>query len=178
MEYLDIVDENNNLTGERIERSIVHEKGIWHREVAVWIMNEKGEVLLQKRVATKKQNPNKWGICAGHVDAGETVESAIIRELGEELGVKLSIDDLELMYIAKEQRDFTDVNKNYVFYYVYFLRTKLKVEDYKIELKELSEVKYISFDEFKEIVKTKNPEFTFSNMNQTVRLAEELEKRI
>ena len=42
MEYLDVVDENNNLIGKNEERNIIHEKGIWHREVAVWIINEKG----------------------------------------------------------------------------------------------------------------------------------------
>ena len=49
MEYLDIVDEQNNLTGKTEERDIIHEKGLWHREISVWIMNQKGEVLLQKR---------------------------------------------------------------------------------------------------------------------------------
>lgn len=46
MEYLDVVDENN-------KRNIIHEKEIWHREVAVWIMNEQGEILLQKRNQNK-----------------------------------------------------------------------------------------------------------------------------
>ena len=55
-------------------------------------MNEKGELLLQKRAANKKQNPNKWGVCAGHIDAGETVEVSAIRELEEELGLKVTIN--------------------------------------------------------------------------------------
>ena len=97
MEYLDVVDENNNLIGKNEERNIIHEKGIWHREVAVWIMNEKGEVLLQKRAASKKQYPNKWAICAGHIDAGESHEAAIIREMNEEIGMTLAIDDLEFL---------------------------------------------------------------------------------
>lgn len=46
MEYFDIVDENNNLTGKTEEREIVHTTGLWHREVAVWVINEKGELLL------------------------------------------------------------------------------------------------------------------------------------
>lgn len=48
MELLDIVDENNNLIGKAEERNIVHEKGLWHRHVGAWIMNEKGEILFQK----------------------------------------------------------------------------------------------------------------------------------
>ena len=78
MELLDIVDENNNLTGEKIDRKIVHEKGIWHREIVVHIINDKKEMLLQKRAATKKLCHNMWALCAGHIDAGEIpIESAM-----------------------------------------------------------------------------------------------------
>ncbi len=37
MELLDIVDENNNLTGKTEEKEVIHKKGLYHREVAVWI---------------------------------------------------------------------------------------------------------------------------------------------
>ena len=59
MELLDVVDENNNLTGIQENRNIIHEKGLLHREIAVFIQNEKGEFLIQKRSANKKQAPNK-----------------------------------------------------------------------------------------------------------------------
>ena len=51
MEYLDIVDENNELTGQVEERKLAHEKHLFHRHVSTWIMNQKGEILLQKRSA-------------------------------------------------------------------------------------------------------------------------------
>ncbi len=35
-EYSDIVDENGNLTGEKELRSVVHEKGLWHRTVYIY----------------------------------------------------------------------------------------------------------------------------------------------
>ncbi len=44
MELIDIVDENNNLTGQVEERWVAFEKGLWRRTVSCWIMNEKGEV--------------------------------------------------------------------------------------------------------------------------------------
>jgi len=47
MELLDIVDENNNLTGEILEREIVHAQGLWHREVGVIVLNEKGKLLIE-----------------------------------------------------------------------------------------------------------------------------------
>lgn len=178
MEYLDIVDENNELTGKTEERNIIHEKGIWHREVAVWIMNEKGEILLQKRASTKKQEPNKWAICAGHVDAGEAVESAIIREMEEELGIKVSIDELEFLNIYKKQDNLPNNIKNYNFQYMYFIKTNWKIEDYTIRLEELSEIKYIPFTEFERIVKNKDERVTFAKKAYMTEMIEILREKL
>ena len=58
MEYLDIVDENGNPTGETVERSYAHQNGVWHRTSHVWILRKregKIEVLLQKRADGEKR---------------------------------------------------------------------------------------------------------------------------
>jgi 8-oxo-dGTP pyrophosphatase MutT (NUDIX family) len=47
--------------------------------VAAVIFNDNGEVLLQKR-----KDVNKWCIISGHVEFGETIEAAILREIEEE----------------------------------------------------------------------------------------------
>lgn len=179
MEYLDIVDENNQLTGKTEERNIIHEKGIWHREVAVWIMNEKGEILLQKRAANKRQEPNKWGICAGHIEAGESVEDSMIREMEEELGIKVNMNQLEFLKIYKKQNDIPNNNiKNYNFQYMYFLKTNWNIEDYKIQLEELSEIKYVPFTEFEDIVKYKDENVTFTKQSYMLEMIEMLRKRL
>ena len=41
MELIDIVDENNNLTGQVEERWVSFENGLWRTTVSCWIMNEK-----------------------------------------------------------------------------------------------------------------------------------------
>ena len=179
MEYLDVVDENNQLTGKTEERNIIHEKGIWHREVAVWIMNEKGEILLQKRAANKRQEPNKWAICAGHVEAGESVEDSMIREMEEELGIKVNMNQLEFLKIYKKQNDIPNDNiKNYNFQYMYFLKTNWNIEDYKIQLEELSEIKYVPFTEFQDIVKNKDKNVTFTKQSYMLEMIEMLRKRL
>ena len=81
MELVDIVDENNELTGQVEDRWIAYEKGLWRRTVSCWIMNKKGEILLQKRTPNKRRNPNKWAKTGGQVDSGESAEEAIIREV-------------------------------------------------------------------------------------------------
>lgn len=91
----DIFDENNKAIGERKEKNKAHEDGNFHRTAHVWIINDKNELLLQKRSETKKSHPNCWDISgAGHIRARESVIDGAIRELKEELGVKVQEKDL------------------------------------------------------------------------------------
>jgi isopentenyldiphosphate isomerase len=55
----------------------------------VLVFNSQGEVYLQRRSATKDTYPNRWTTsCSGHVDAGEDYDTAVLREMAEELGLK------------------------------------------------------------------------------------------
>ena len=86
MEYIEIFDENNNPTGKVKEKQQAHQDGNIHRTAHVWIINDKNELLLQKRSTSKKTHPNCWDISgAGHIKAGESVVDGAIRELKEEI---------------------------------------------------------------------------------------------
>lgn len=55
------------------------------------IMNQKGEILLEKRSKKMWYYPDMWGLPGGLIEYGETIEQAIKRELREELGVDSQI---------------------------------------------------------------------------------------
>ena len=97
-EYFDIVDQSGNPTGKTVERTIAHEKGIWHRTSHVWLFRRKGDklqVLLQKRTMTKDSFPACFDISsAGHIPAGVGFVASALRELEEELGITAGPDDL------------------------------------------------------------------------------------
>ena len=156
MELLDIVDENNQVTGKTEERKVIHDKCLWHRHVSCWIMNEKGELLFQKRAETKKRNPNKWGKTGGHVDAGEDVETAMLREIKEEIGIDIDKKDLELLSIYKSE----DL-KNKYFGYDFFARVDYLIEDYTLQEEEVSEVKYMTIEEIEKIKENNDENYTF-----------------
>lgn len=61
--------------------------------VAIIIFNEKNQVLLQKRA-----DLNVWGIPSGHVEPGETVKDAAVREVLEETGLQVKITRLIGVY--------------------------------------------------------------------------------
>jgi 16S rRNA (adenine1518-N6/adenine1519-N6)-dimethyltransferase len=89
-----IVDENDQPVGSASKQEM-RGKGLWHRVVRVMIENDQGQVLLQHRSPTKDIFPNTWdNSSAGHVDAGEDYETAVKRELMEELGLELPLTEI------------------------------------------------------------------------------------
>lgn len=99
-ELFDVLDKNGNKTGIQKTKKELHEQGLWHQAVHVWIFNSKGEMLLQKRAKDKDYWPDLWDIsAAGHISAGETPEQAVIREIGEETGIKVSLSQLKKIEI-------------------------------------------------------------------------------
>ena len=88
-EYLDVIDDNGNLTGETVAREVAHRDGIRHRTSHLWLLRKKDgalQILLQKRSADKPSFPNCYDISsAGHIPAGGEFASSALRELKEEL---------------------------------------------------------------------------------------------
>lgn len=177
MELLDIVNENNELTGDIVEREIVHEMGLWHREVAVIIVNKEGKMLLEKRAPTKKQSPNKWALCAGHIEAGDIPENAIVREMKEEIGVDVSIDKLEFIKPAVRNIKFNDNLYNRAFQYTYFWITDKKESEFTVQLEELTEVRYFDIEEVKNRVINKDKNFAFSDEEYITDIINIVEKK-
>jgi isopentenyl-diphosphate delta-isomerase type 1 len=89
-EIFDLVNERDEVVG-RAPRREVHARHLRHRAVHLLVFNSAGEVYLQKRSMAKDLSPGLWdSSCSGHVDAGEDYDAAAVRELGEELGLKVS----------------------------------------------------------------------------------------
>ena len=88
-EIFDVVNERDEVV-RRERRSEVHRLGLQHRAVHVLIFNRRGEVFLQKRSMRKDTFPGAWDSSAsGHLDTGEGYDACAVREVWEELGVKL-----------------------------------------------------------------------------------------
>ena len=89
IEWLDIVDERNRVVG-RAPRDVIHREGHLHRSVHMLLLDGAGRVFVQRRGFGKDSNPGLWdSSAAGHVDSGEGVLEAAVRELHEELGVRV-----------------------------------------------------------------------------------------
>ena len=88
-EIFDVVNERDEVIGKKLRRE-VHRDGDKHRAVHVLIFNSRSEVFLQKRSMTKDTFPGAWdSSSSGHLDCGEDYDACAIREVREELGLRL-----------------------------------------------------------------------------------------
>ena len=149
MELIEIVDENGNFTGQVMDKEEAHDKNLLHNEVGIFIINDKKEILLEKRSANKRFNPNKWGLCAGHVDAYETLEEAALREIKEEVGLDVSIEEL----IPYGEKEVTIKDSNSHITYFYYVKCNKKEDEFIIQEEELSKVKWFNIDEIIMMIK-------------------------
>jgi len=144
-ELIDIYDENGNHIGPEL-RSIVHANGLWHRTAQVWLLNEKHELLLQLRSKQKDCFPELWDISsAGHIPAGCSPKESAIRELEEELGVKVTEE--QLIYLFEHVDPYEDKRTGHIdreFSEVYLLKVISNIE-FDLQNDEVDEVKWIHY---------------------------------
>jgi len=91
-EYLDLVDENDNIVGKE-KRSIIYQnKQSNFRVINAFIVNSRDEIWIPRRTVTKRVFPLCLDMSVGgHVESGETYEEALHRETLEELNIDLKI---------------------------------------------------------------------------------------
>lgn len=147
MERHELVDINGNKTGmvlTHIEARNIDNvpKGYYISAVGVVIINDKNEILLQKRSRFKRVNPSKWGICGGKADLGETTEDSGIRETFEEIGVMLNKDELKFLSMATEKK---------IHFTVYYVRKNVDINECKLQQEEVEEVKYFKIEELQNL---------------------------
>lgn len=152
-ELFDVLNEKGEYTGKVETREKCHKEGLWHKAVALFIINSKGQVLLQKRSIKKKMWPNMWDITGGgHVLAGEFGFQAIIREMKEELGIDLEKNDTTFIGSAISINIKGDiVNKHFNEYYI--VNKDVDESKLKLDAEEVSEVTWVEKNEIIKRVK-------------------------
>lgn len=111
-EIIDVVNENDEVIGQE-DRDVVHQKGLTHRHVHVWLYNDKGQIVLQRRSKTAASQPGLLDPAAGgHVPAGMDVVEAALMELKEETGIRAQPGDLKLFKKYKVHSE--EPNRNIV----------------------------------------------------------------
>lgn len=160
MEYIDILNEKGEPTGEKKTRSDVHKYGYWHRVILILLINSKEEILLQKRAANKEKNPNLWDLsCAGHLSSGDSSILGAMRELEEELGIKPNEQNMQLVAtIRNSYQPKEGFNENEL-QDIYLYRTDVEIKNIKMQEEEVSEVRFMPFEMYATEILNNNKKF-------------------
>jgi isopentenyl-diphosphate delta-isomerase type 1 len=116
-ELFPLVNDNGDVIGKATRKECHSGSFLLHPVVHLHVFNSKKELYLQKRALNKDIQPGKWDTSVGgHVDYGEEVNTALRREVHEELG----ITDFDPIYIKSykfvSSREAEYVNCFYTFY--------------------------------------------------------------
>ena len=96
METLAIVDEHTGApTGLLMNRKAALDLKAWCMSTNIFVLNSKGQILCHKRSKEKERFPGMWFThLGGHVGHEETYHSNAVKELEEEMGLKISPKEL------------------------------------------------------------------------------------
>lgn len=114
-EQVVLVDTADNPVG-LMPKMEAHEKGVLHRAFSVFILNDKGELMLQQRALHKYHSPGLWtNTCCSHQRDGETNLAAGKRRLYEEMGFVTELQEVtSFIYKAPFDNGLTEHELDHV----------------------------------------------------------------
>lgn len=106
-ERLILVDAADRAVGE-LDKSACHDgEGILHRAFSVFVFNEAGQLLIQRRASVKRLWPDTWSnSCCSHPRVGEMLQDAVGRRVEQELGLRI---DVEFIYKFEYHARYRDL---------------------------------------------------------------------
>lgn len=146
MEYLDIYDNDGNVTGKVIRRGDRNIKLSDNEHIAVsviYIENNDGNFLIQK---TSEEKGGLYSSTGGHICHGETPLESIKREVFEELGVDISKDKIEELGFILYDKPIR---------YMFYLKKDIDISEVFIQREEVDYVVYMSISQIRELINKK-----------------------
>ena len=146
MEYWYIYDKDGHFTGRKKGKYEKWGEDEYHLATEVWVINSKKQILIQQRSEKCQLLPGIWALTTGRVVSGETTRQGCIRELKEELGIEAKEEECNLVKSLLK-------NRLGMIWDIYFLRKDVELEDVTLQKEEVSTVKLVNTDEFRDMLK-------------------------
>ncbi len=154
--WVDVINSDNQDVGYKQPLDLANKKGLWHRSVHAMVRLHDGRYVIEKRSNKIIFAPGLLDITVGGgIDAGETPEQAIIREIKEEIGVKIRPDQLKLLNVTEGSRYHPKYRRySRGFSYNYFVRLEPNQEGLKAQQSEVAQLMLASHAQVKKLVRS------------------------
>jgi isopentenyl-diphosphate Delta-isomerase len=140
----EVLDEHGVATGKILDRKIVHQRGLWHAVANVWVMNNRGELLMQLRAPGVELSPNVWDVSVGtHVRLHEPPAEAGARALQTELGVQVPAAELKHLFNILSPNPMPDGSAHRVLGHVFMVQRDLKLSDFTLDAAKVSKLAWV-----------------------------------
>ncbi|WP_293298072.1 isopentenyl-diphosphate Delta-isomerase [Pedobacter sp. UBA4863] len=154
MEEVILVDTEDNEIG-LMEKMQAHRTAQLHRAFSVFLLNDKGEMLMQQRALDKYHCGGMWtNACCSHPRAGETLKAAVDRRLQEEMGI---VCDTNWIYSFIYKADVGQGLFEHELDHVFFGRFS---DEPKPNKNEVSDWKYLTLEALKADMKVNATKYT------------------
>jgi isopentenyl-diphosphate Delta-isomerase len=114
-ELVILVDESDRPIGTS-EKLAAHRNPVLHRAFSIFVINQLGQVMLQKRAKQKYHSGGLWtNTCCSHPRPGEETLLAAKRRLQEEMGFCCELEEIfSFVYRAQLDRELTEYEFDHV----------------------------------------------------------------
>ncbi len=150
-----LVNKDDAVIGEKW-RDELTDDDCW-RVVAIWVTDENGNILLQQRSLDKKIGPGVWSAATeGTIELQDSPEETAVRELEEELGLKIQQEDLT----ASTKVHYKDPAFGWRIKYGYLLTiAHSRTSEIVLQEDEVSQIKWLSPSELREFIKNNTEKY-------------------
>lgn len=161
-EYIDILDEHGNKTGNTCLKSHAHRYGYTHASVHIWFYTNKHELLIQQRALNKDTFPGLWDVSvAGHISAGEIAEIAALREVAEEIGLKITPSQLQKLGVSKHIHKHSPTLIDSEYHHIYICELTTPIDNLQKQDDEVAALKLISLETFQKEIFNENQNLVY-----------------
>lgn len=145
MEYWDVCDQEGNRSGQIRPKGSAFAPGEYHPAMEAWIVNSRGEILIQQRSMQCEILPGVWGLTTGRMLAGESTLQGCVREIREELGV--CVCPAQIRFLRR-------IPRGELLWDIYLVHKDVSIGELTLQGEEVAQARWISPSDFLDLLKS------------------------